>query len=48
MLELKSVIAGILSKYKLLPVDNTTDIVIAQELILRPKNGIKIKFEVRK
>lgn len=47
MLEMKSVIVGILRKYKLIAVDKPEDIILEQEIILRPKDGIKMKIVPR-
>lgn len=46
-MELKSIISGILRKYKLKAIDTIEDVVIAQQMVIRPNDGIKIKLEVR-
>lgn len=48
LLELKAVISGILRKYVLVAVDKPSDKVLLQEMVLRPKGGIKIKLLSRK
>lgn len=47
MLELKSIISGILRKYRLKTIDNVEEIVMAQQMVIRPKDGIRLKFEAR-
>lgn len=44
MLEIKTVISGILRKYSLKAVDTPETITLYQDMVLRPKGGIKIKF----
>lgn len=47
MLEMKTVISGILRKYILEPVDTPNTITLVQDFMLRSKNGIKIKLRKR-
>ncbi|XP_071440746.1 cytochrome P450 4C1-like [Hetaerina americana] len=44
MLEVKAVVSAILYNFQLIPVEKPEDIVIMADLVLRSKNGIKIKF----
>ncbi|KAL3270267.1 hypothetical protein HHI36_009320 [Cryptolaemus montrouzieri] len=44
MLEMKTLLVGILQRFKLIPVDTPETIVIRVELVIRAKNGIKVKF----
>uniref|UniRef100_UPI003B673784 cytochrome P450 4C1-like n=1 Tax=Tribolium madens TaxID=41895 RepID=UPI003B673784 len=47
MLELKAAICGVLSHFILEPVDTPESIILVVDLVLRTKNGIKIKFVPR-
>lgn len=47
LLEVKSLISGILRKYKLTAVDTPETITMYQDIILRPKDCLKIKFDPR-
>lgn len=47
ILEIKTVISSILRRFILEPIDTPADIVLIQDLIIRPKYGIKIKFKPR-
>ncbi|XP_060525303.1 cytochrome P450 4C1-like [Cylas formicarius] len=44
ILEIKSALCALLKKFKLEPVDRPEDIVYIQDLVLRPKNGVRMKF----
>ncbi|RZB40932.1 p450 domain containing protein, partial [Asbolus verrucosus] len=44
LLELKTVLCGILRKFSLEKVDDMHDITFKADLVLRPKNDIKIKI----
>ncbi|KAG8233347.1 hypothetical protein J437_LFUL010897 [Ladona fulva] len=48
MLEIKTVISSIVQNFHLIAVDKPEDIVIVADLVLRAKDGIKIKFKPRK
>lgn len=48
VLEEKSLISGILRKYKIKAIDKREDVILWHELILRPKDGIRIRLEKRK
>lgn len=48
MAEMKTFIAGLLRKYVLEPVDTPQTITMVQDMMLRPKNGIRIKLAPRK
>lgn len=48
MLEMQTIISGILKEYELYPVDTPSSITLIQDVVLRSKNGIKIKFRRRK
>jgi len=48
MLELKTAISTILRNFILEAVDTPKDIVLMMDLIIRPKNGIKMKFKPRR
>lgn len=47
MLEIKAFFCGLLRKFVLEPVDTPETIVLTQEIILRPLNGIKLKFKLK-
>lgn len=47
MLEMKTVISGILRKYILEPVDTPNTITLVQDFMLRSKDGIKIRLKLR-
>ncbi|CAG9769844.1 unnamed protein product [Ceutorhynchus assimilis] len=47
MLEIKSFFSGLLRKFVLEPVDTPETIQLIQDMILRPANGIKVKFILR-
>ncbi|XP_019870610.1 cytochrome P450 4C1 [Aethina tumida] len=44
LMEIKTVITGILRNFILEPVDTPETVVLITDLVLRPKNGIKMKF----
>lgn len=48
MLEIKTVLCGILKKFKLEAIDKPQDMKYIPDLVLRPANEIKVKFELRK
>uniref|UniRef100_A0A0A9WEL4 Cytochrome P450 4c3 n=1 Tax=Lygus hesperus TaxID=30085 RepID=A0A0A9WEL4_LYGHE len=48
LLEEKVVLSTILREYKVLSVDRREDLVLLGELILRPKNELKMKLQLRK
>ncbi|XP_026471358.1 cytochrome P450 4C1-like [Ctenocephalides felis] len=48
LLEMKSVLSGILRKYTLSPITRPQDITFLLDLVLRPKDPIKVKFTLRK
>lgn len=41
---MKTVLIGILRKFKLEPIDTPDSLVIFNELVLRAKNSIRVKF----
>lgn len=47
MLELKSVISSILRNFIIEPIDIPGNLVMNADLVLRPKNGIHVKFKPR-
>lgn len=47
MLEMKTVISGILRKYILEAVDTPDTITLVQDFMLRSKNGIKLRLKLR-
>jgi cytochrome P450 len=47
MLEEKVVLSSVLRRLRLETLDKREDITLLQELILRPKNGIRIKISPR-
>ncbi|XP_064210853.1 cytochrome P450 4c3-like [Tribolium castaneum] len=47
MLELKAVLCGILSNFTLQPVDTPESIVMVEDIVLRTKENIKVKFVPR-
>lgn len=47
-MELKIVISAILKKFRLVAVDKPEEKVLEQEIVLRPKDGIRIKLVPRK
>lgn len=47
ILEEKMVISHVLRSYKLESIDRREDLTILGELVLRPKNGLKIKITPR-
>lgn len=48
LMEMKIVISAILKKFQLVAIDAPVEKVIEQEIVLRPKNGIRIKLLPRK
>nr|WCC58136.1 cytochrome P450 [Pharsalia antennata] len=48
LLEIKSVLCGILRKFKLKPIDTPQKIKFKSDLVLRPLDQIRVKFEMRK
>lgn len=48
MLEIKTVISGLLRKFKLKAVDNVATKPILQEIVIRPKDGVKVKLVRRR
>lgn len=47
MLEMKTVLCGILRKYILEPITTPDNIIMCAEMVMRPKNGIRMKFVKR-
>lgn len=47
LLEEKSVISTVLRNYKVIALDRREDITLLGELILRPKNGLRVKIVPR-
>ncbi|CAG9769847.1 unnamed protein product [Ceutorhynchus assimilis] len=47
MLEMKAFFCGVLRKFKLEPVDTPETIVLIQHIILKAKDGVKVKFVLR-
>lgn len=47
MLEMKTVISGILRKYILEPIDTPNTITLVQDFMLRSKNGIRLRLKPR-
>lgn len=47
MMEMKIVVSAILTKFKLIAVDTPQEKVIEQEMVLRPKDGIRMKLQSR-
>lgn len=47
MLEMKTVISGILRKYVLEPVDTQETLTLVQDFMLRSKYGIKLRLKPR-
>lgn len=48
MLEIKTVICGILRKFKLEAVDTIDSKQILQQIVIYPKNGVRVKLIRRK
>lgn len=44
MLEIKTAISSLLRKFKLVAVDEVATKPILQEIVLRPKDGIRVKL----
>jgi Cytochrome P450. len=44
ILEEKAVLASVLRKYRVEAVDRREDLILLGELILRPKDGLKVKI----
>lgn len=44
MIEIRTVIAGILREFELRPITKVEDIVIISDLVLRTKDPIRLKF----
>lgn len=47
MLEIKSVISSILRMFEILRVDTPENLQIVMDLVLRPANGLHVKFQPR-
>lgn len=47
ILEEKSVISAVLRKYKVEAIDRREDLTLLGELILRPKDGLRVKITCR-
>ncbi|XP_050293762.1 cytochrome P450 4c3-like [Anthonomus grandis grandis] len=47
MLEMKSFFCGVLRKFILQPVDTPETITLCQDMIIRSRDGIRVKFELR-
>lgn len=47
LLEEKSVISAVLRNYKVEAIDRREDLTLLGELILRPKNGLRVKITKR-
>lgn len=47
MLEMKAVISGIIRKYVLESIDTPETITLTQEIMLRSKNGIRLRIKPR-
>lgn len=47
MLEMKTLIVGILRQYSLVAITKVEDVVLISDLVLRTKDPVKIKFEKR-
>lgn len=48
MLEIKTAISGLLRKFKLEAVDDVSTKAILQEIVIRPKDGVRVKLIRRK
>lgn len=48
MAEMKICLTGIVRKFIIEPVDTPNTIILTQDVLLRPKNGVKIKLKLRK
>lgn len=44
MLEIKTIISGLLKKFRLEAVDTVATKPVLQEVVLRPKDGIRVKL----
>lgn len=47
MLELKSIVSTVLRYYEMDPIDTPETIVLKADLVLRPANGVYVKFRQR-
>lgn len=47
MLEIKSLLVHILLRYRVMPVTRVEDVVFVADIILRPKDVIKVQFILR-
>lgn len=47
MLELKAVVSAIVRKFILEPVDTPESITLLQQMLLKSKNGIRVRFMLR-
>lgn len=47
MLEMKSLISAVLRRYEMDPVDKPENISLITDIVLRPQDGIHIKFKPR-
>lgn len=47
LLELKTAVSAIVRNFVLEPVDTPETVKIAQEIVLRPKGGLKVRFKPR-
>ncbi|XP_023312084.1 cytochrome P450 4C1-like [Anoplophora glabripennis] len=48
LLEIKALLCGILRKFKLKPIDTPQGMKYKSDLVLRPLDGIRVEFELRK
>lgn len=44
MLEIKTLVANILMSYTIAPITRVDELVFVADIVLRPKNKIKVKF----
>lgn len=44
MLEIKTLIANILMSYAIAPITRVDELIFVADIVLRPKNQIKVKF----